>query len=67
MAKKKKRKKKAVYFERVGGRIHIRAASVQQVESFHAYARRNGMTLSALVVSMLTNCLNSEVADAEQV
>lgn len=67
MAKKKKRKRKAAEPGRVGGRIHIRAASAQQVESFHAYARRKGLTLSALVVSMLTNCLNADVPDAEQI
>lgn len=62
MAKKKAKEK--------GGRIHIRTATAQQAASFHAYAERRGVNLTALVVSLLMKCLDEEKMlqpDAEQI
>jgi hypothetical protein len=68
MARKKKRKQAAATV--TGGRIHIRTSTAQQAASFHAYATRRGLNLSALVVGLLMKCLDDErnlQPDAEQV
>lgn len=70
MPQRKKTSSKRKVKPTKAGRIHIRAASDEVVQEFHAYAARCGTTLSALVVSFLTQSLQNErqlTYDVEQV
>lgn len=68
MASKKKKKRPSA--KKSGGRVHIRTVSTQLANDFHAYAKRRGVSLSSLVVTLLMQCLDAEkvlTVDAEQI